>query len=191
VLKRLFGWRPDVAGGLGRVARTVTDHPIATVAVVVALALVGLAFALRLEPSASTDTLVGRDTETFKATEQFRDRFGDDSVIVLVRGDLQRTVLTDDLGRLVAFEQCLSGNAPANVRAELPPVCAQLAREKLAKVVYGPGTFISVAVAEIQKGFQTRQAQARAPQSNTSWLDGPPRTTPRRSSSGTCGWSSS
>jgi len=162
VLKKLFGRRPDVAGWLGRVARTVTDHPIATVAVVVALALVGLAFALRLEPSASTDTLVGRDTETFKATEKFRDRFGDDAVIVLVRGDLQRTVLTEDLQRLISLEQCLAGNAPATVRAELPPVCNQLAREKPAKVVYGPGTFINVAVNEIQKGFQARQAQTAA-----------------------------
>jgi uncharacterized protein len=162
VLKKLFGWRPDVASGLGRVARTVTDHPIATVAVVVALALVGLALALRLEPSASTDTLVGRDTDTFKATEKFRDEFGDDAVIVLVRGDLQRTILTEDLQRLIGLEQCLSGNAPASMRADLPPVCNQLAREKPAQVVYGPGTFINVAVTEIQKGFQARQAEAAA-----------------------------
>ncbi|HEX8054835.1 MAG TPA: MMPL family transporter [Thermoleophilaceae bacterium] len=162
MLKRLFGWRPDVAGGLGRVARTVTGHPIATVAVVVALALVGLALALRLEPSASTDTLVGRDTATFKATEKFRDRFGDDAVIIMVRGDLQRTILTEDLQRLVTLEQCLAGNAPAAARAELPPVCDKLARAKPAQVVYGPGTFINVAVTEIQKGFQTRQAQAAA-----------------------------
>jgi hypothetical protein len=140
----------------------VADHPVATVAVVVALALVGVALASRLEPSASTDTLAGRDTETFKATEQFRERFGDDAVIVMVRGDLQRTVLTDDLQRLLSFEQCLAGNAPAAMRAELPPVCDQLARAKAAQVVYGPGTFISVAVQEIQKGYQVKQAQAAA-----------------------------
>jgi uncharacterized protein len=162
VLKRLFGWRPDVAGRLGRVARTVTDHPIATVAVVVALALIGLALATRLEPSASTDTLVGRDTDTFKATERFRDRFGDDAVIVLVRGDLQRTILTEDLRRLVALEQCLAGNAPPQVRAEFPPVCNRLSKSRPAQVVYGPGTFISVAVQEIQKGFQAKQSQAAA-----------------------------
>ena len=137
-----------------------TAHPVVTVAVVVALALVGLALALRLEPSSSTDTLVGRDSETFKATEKFRERFGDDAVIVMVKGDLQRTVLTEDLQRLVAFEQCLSGNAPASMRADLPPVCNDLAREKPAQVVYGPGTFINVAVTEIQKGFQARQRDA-------------------------------
>ena len=148
--------------GLGRVARTVTDHPIVTVAVVVALALVGAGLALRLDPSASTDTLVGRDTEAFRATERFRDRFGDDAVIVLVRGDLQKTVLTSDLGRLIGLEGCLSGNVPEASLAQLPPQCRQLARDKPARVVYGPGTFINVAVGELQDGFQRKQAEAAA-----------------------------
>ena len=139
-----------------------TDHPIATVAVVVALALIGVALASQLKPSASTDTLAGRDTETFKATEKFRERFGDDAVIVLVRGDLQRTILTEDLQRLVALEQCLAGTAPPGARTEMPPVCTKLAKEKPAQVVYGPGTFISVSVQEIQKGIQVKQAQAAA-----------------------------
>src|ERR687885_2905992 len=93
----------------GRVARLVTERPVATVAVVGALALVGVALALRLEPSASTDTLVGRNTEAFRATERFRKVFGDESVIVMVRGNLQRTLLTSDLLRLIAVEGCLSG----------------------------------------------------------------------------------
>ena len=46
------------------------------------------ALALRLEPSAATDTLVGRGADTYKATERYRERFGDHSVIVLVRGEL-------------------------------------------------------------------------------------------------------
>src|SRR2546423_5319966 len=143
----------------GRVARLVTERPVATVAVVGALALIGAALALRLEPSASTDTLVGRDTAAFKATERFRKQFGDESVIVLVKGTLQRTVLTSDLSRLIGLEGCLSGNAPAQALTELPPECAALSRTKPAKVVYGPGTFINTAVAQIQKGFQAKQAQ--------------------------------
>ncbi|MEA2473347.1 MAG: uncharacterized protein QOE06_1262 [Thermoleophilaceae bacterium] len=151
-----------MAGALGRLARTVSDHPVVTVAVVIALALVGVALATRLQPSASTDTLVGKNSETFKATERFRNRFGDDAVIVLVRGDLQRTILTDDLQRLIALEQCLAGNAPEQVRLAMPPVCNDLARERPAQVVYGPGTFLSVAVQEIQKGYQAKQAEAAA-----------------------------
>ena len=44
----------------GRIVRVVGTHPVATVAVVAALAVVGLALALRLEPSASTDSILGK-----------------------------------------------------------------------------------------------------------------------------------
>ena len=49
------------------------------------------ALALRLEPSAATDTLVGRGADTYKATERYRERFGDHSVIVLVARRAART----------------------------------------------------------------------------------------------------
>jgi hydrophobe/amphiphile efflux-3 (HAE3) family protein len=164
VLRRLFG-RPGEGGAreyFGRVARVVTEHPIATVAVVGALALIGTALALRLEPSASTDTLVGRNTAAFKATERFRKVFGDESVIVMVRGNLQRTTLTNDLADLIRLEGCLSGNVPAKSLKQLPSECSKLARLKPAKVVYGPGTFINTAVAQIQKGFQAKQQETEA-----------------------------
>src|SRR2546423_1060858 len=145
----------------GRVARVAPRRPVATVAVVGALALIGAALALRLEPSASTDTLVGRDTAAFKATERFRKQFGDESVIVMVKGNLQRSVLTSDLSRLIGLEGCLSGNTPLRVLRDLPPECAEFTRTKPAKVVYGPGTFVNTAVAQIQTGFQAKQAEAQ------------------------------
>ncbi|MEA2388797.1 MAG: uncharacterized protein QOG41_1570, partial [Thermoleophilaceae bacterium] len=163
MLRRLFG-RPGEGGArefFGRIGRLVTQHPVATVAVVAALALIGTALALRLEPSASTDTLVGRNTDAFKATERFRRQFGDESVIVMVRGNLQRTVLTNDLSHLIGLEGCLSGNTPAAALKDLPPECTELAHKKPAKVVYGPGTFINTAVAQIQNGFQAKQAEAQ------------------------------
>ena len=143
----------------GRVARLVIQRPLATVAVVGALALIGLVLALGLEPSASTDTLVGRNTAAFKATERFRKQFGGETVVVLVQGNLQHTVLTSDLARLIGLEGCLSGNVPPKALRELPPECTTLARTKPAKVVYGPGTFIHTAAEQIQKGFQARQEQ--------------------------------
>ena len=142
-----------------RIVRAVARRPRLVLAVVVALALAGAALALRLEPSAGTDTLVDEGTASFQATERYRDRFGDEAVIVLVKGDLQRTMLTPDLGRLVSLEGCLSGNVPAEGLKELPPVCTDLAREKPAKVVYGPGTFVNTAANEILKGFEARRAE--------------------------------
>ncbi|HEX2232827.1 MAG TPA: hypothetical protein VHG69_05635, partial [Thermoleophilaceae bacterium] len=94
----------------GRVVRAVTARPLIVLVVVGVLALAGAALALRLEPSSATDTLVDRSSETFEATERFKRDFGDEAVIVLVKGDLQRTVLTSDLGRLLTLEGCLSGN---------------------------------------------------------------------------------
>src|SRR5437870_9123340 len=107
----------------GRIVATVGAHPVATVCVVAALALIGLALALRLEPSASTDTLVGKGSDTAKATDSFRRQFGDDAIVVLVRGQLQYTTETSDLGRLIGLEGCLSGNVPKQALPQLPKQC--------------------------------------------------------------------
>ena len=50
----------------------------------------GLALALRLQPDAGVDTLVGTSSPAYAATQTLRERFGDDAIIVLVRGDLQQ-----------------------------------------------------------------------------------------------------
>jgi hydrophobe/amphiphile efflux-3 (HAE3) family protein len=143
----------------GRVADTVSARPLTTLAIVGALALAGLALALQLKPSASTDSLVGRSSAASQATERFRNQFGDEAVVVLVRGDLQRTVLTEDVNRLVGLEGCLSGNVPKARLSALPPQCAELASFKPAKVVYGPGTFLNTATEQIQRGFQEKKAE--------------------------------
>ena len=95
--------------------RAAARRPLAAGLIVAALALTGAAFALRLHPSARTDTLVGRGSDAYRATTELHARFGDDAVIVLVRGDLRRSVLTDDLGRIIGLEGCISGRVPANV----------------------------------------------------------------------------
>src|SRR3954470_18253337 len=152
---------------LGRVARTVTDHPVATISVVVALALAGLGLALQLEPSASTDSLVGESSEAAQATKRFHEQFGDEAIVVLVKGPLERTVLTKDLGSLLGLEGCLSGNVPPGPRgqealAKLPEACHGLAAKKPVKVVYGPGTFIHTAADQITNGYLAKQQQAQA-----------------------------
>jgi hydrophobe/amphiphile efflux-3 (HAE3) family protein len=154
----------SVKGGLERAARAATRRPWAVVAVVVLLALAGGGLALGLEPSAGTDTLVGRGSDTFKATERYHERFGDDAVLVLVKGDLTRTVLTSDIQRVLSLEGCIAGNIPRNVT---PPggrrgVCAAFGRDKPVRVVYGPGTFINEAVRQIQEQFVAQQQDSAA-----------------------------
>ena len=132
------------------------------------LALLGGGLALwRLSPSASTSTLVGSGSSAGRATTVVHQRFGDDAVYVLVRGDLARLVLTSDLNRLLGLEGCLAGNIPAGATAPggAGGPCAALARSKPVRVVYGPGTFINSSVEEITKQLQA-QTRARAAQAD-------------------------
>src|SRR5690349_1917235 len=100
---------------LERIVRAATRRPLVTVAVVALLALGGGLAALRLEPDAGTDTLVSKGSDPAKATNELHRRFGDDAVIVMVRGPLTKVVLTQDLERLIGLEGCISGNVPKNV----------------------------------------------------------------------------
>jgi uncharacterized protein len=141
----------------GRFVRAVTAKPLIVLAIVGVLALAGAALALRLEPSSATDTLVDRSSETFEATERFKRDFGDEAVIVMVKGNLQRTVLTSDLGRVLRLEGCLSGNVPEKGLKDLPRQCREIAELKPAKVVFGPGTFINTATRQISGEFIARR----------------------------------
>src|SRR5215813_10446517 len=152
------------AAAFARLVRFVARRPIPVLAGVGLLAVLAAVFALRLEPSASTDTLVNKSSSSFKATEQFKKQFGDDAVVVLVKGDLQRTLLTSDLRTLIELEGCLSGNVPAKSivskgqviavgRDRMPPECTTFAKTKPARVVFGPGTFTNTAVERIGQGF--------------------------------------
>jgi uncharacterized protein len=124
-------------------------HARAVLAVGALVAVAAAVLATRLDTDAGTDTLVDRDSETFQATERFREQFGDDAVVVLVKGDLRRLVLTSNLGRLLRLEGCLAGNVPEDVKP-LPGPCAEIAEMRPAKVVYGPATFLNQAALGIQ-----------------------------------------
>ncbi len=150
-----------------RIVRAVARRPLVPLVGVALLAVAGTLLALRLEPSTGTDTLVSQGSETFEQTEAFKRDFGDDAVVVLVKGDLQRTLLTDDLQRLIQLEGCLSGNVPEDGLRNLPEACRELAELEPAQVVLGPGTFVNTSVEEIGTTFTrllvgSRQAAQRA-----------------------------
>ena len=64
---------------------------------------------------------------------------------------------------MLGLEGCISGNAPAGQvpRGGEDGPCAQLARSKPVKVVFGPGTFLNEAVGQIQDEFSARVQGAR------------------------------
>ena len=84
--------------------------------------------------------------------------------MVLVRGELSNTLLTEDLGRVLRLEGCLSGNVPDTKAGlgSLPPVCREIAELKPAKVVFGPATFINTAVNGIVDEFGQAPGRRRS-----------------------------
>lgn len=156
----------------GRIARGADRRPARVLVVAALLVALGAGLALRLEPSAATDTLVGRSSDGFQATERYRERFGDHSIVVLVRGSLPSLVLTENLGKLLRLEGCLSGNKPrgAQVPGGARSPCGELERTRPVQVVYGPGTFINTAVNEINSQLQSL-LQAKAAQAERAARD--------------------
>jgi hypothetical protein len=147
-----------VSRPLHRAAALATRRPALVLALTAVLALAGFALALRLQPDAGIDTLVGKGTTSYRATADYRARFGDDPVIILVRGDLTKLLLTQDLERLIGLEGCISGNTPARVvpAGGVSGPCGRLRASKPVKVVFGPGTFINEATRQLGAGFVRR-----------------------------------
>src|SRR5512133_3506757 len=154
-----------LSGLLRAVMGAAARRPLLVGLAVGLLALAGGVLALRLQPTAATDTLVGRGSASFAATERLHQRVGDEAVYVLVREPVTQLTLTSDVLRVQGLEGCIPGNLP---KGRTPPggangPCAQLARSKPAKVVFGPGTFLNEAVGQIQDQFSA-ESTARAAQ---------------------------
>ena len=124
------------------------------------LALAAGFAATRLPTDAGTDTLVDTDTASYRATQHVREVFGEEPVVVLAQGDLQRLVLTSNLGRLLRLEGCLSGKVPEGAKP-IPGPCAELAQSGFVQFAAGPATFLNEAVIQIDR--QLRRLATRVP----------------------------
>jgi uncharacterized protein len=152
---------------LARIAGRAVERPTPVIVAAVLLTLIGAVAALRLEASRSPDSLVNRGSGTYAATQSFYDRFGAEPVEILVKGDLDQLLLTDNLGRLLALESCLSGKATGGqvIGGEpAPPACAGIARLDPSFVVFGPATYLNqfAIAAEKQYTQQSRLAILQA-----------------------------
>ncbi len=116
--------------------------------------------ATRLPIDAGTGTLVDPGTASYRATQHVRQVFGEEPVVVLAEGNLQRLVLTANLGRLLRLEGCLSGKVPEGAKP-IPGPCAELARQRPVKSLIGPATFLNEAVIQVDR--QLRRLAARVP----------------------------
>jgi uncharacterized protein len=135
---------------LSSVADWAVRHAKAVLAVTLLLAIGAAVVATRLPTDAGVDTLVDSGAPSYRATQEVRREFGEEPVVVLAEGDLQRIVLTANLGRLLRLEGCLSGKVPAGARA-IPGPCAELAEMEPVRSVVGPATFLNEAVIQIDR----------------------------------------
>jgi hypothetical protein len=142
-----------------RVAGIAVRWPWLVIVAIVALTGAGIFAATRLDTSAGTDTLVSKDSSEFQATQDFHQKFGDEPVIVLVKEDLRKLVLTKDLEPLFELEECFAGGTqlaqalPHKTKEPLPPVCDQIAKLHPSHSVFGPATFLFLSVAGIQQAL--------------------------------------
>ncbi|WP_320672615.1 efflux RND transporter permease subunit [Patulibacter defluvii] len=142
---------------MARLVAATLRHPrrVAAVALLLlALAVVGLT---QLGTSAAVRTVVGTGSEAYRADRESARLFGDEAIVVLVKEKATDLTLTDDIGRVISLEGCLAGKIPADaptVPGGADGPCAQLRELAPAKVVYGPGTFVNSALAELDAQIQ-------------------------------------
>jgi uncharacterized protein len=145
---------------LSGVAAWAVRHARSVLAVSAVLAVAATVAATQLPTNAGTDTLVDTDTESYRATQQVRDVFGEEPVVVVAEGDLQELILTPNLGRLLRLEGCLSGSVPKGAKP-LPGPCTELAELDPVQFLAGPATFLNGAVIKIDE--QLRRLAATVP----------------------------
>jgi hydrophobe/amphiphile efflux-3 (HAE3) family protein len=146
---------------LSSVAAWAARHARAVLAISAALAVAAAVLATTLPTDAGTGTLVDSDTPAYRATQDLRQTFGEDPVVVLARGDLQKLLLTSDLGQLLRLEGCLSGKLPPGAKP-IPGPCTELAEQNPVEFVTGPATFLNEAVIQISRQL-TRMAATVPP----------------------------
>jgi len=133
---------------LGRVAAWAARHAQPLVAVSAVLAIAAAVAATQLPTDAGVDTLADSSSPTVEATERVRQDFGEEPIVVLVKGELPELLLGDDLFRLLRLEGCLSGKVPKGAEA-IPGPCAELAESGAVEFLTGPATFLNESVVQI------------------------------------------
>jgi uncharacterized protein len=137
----------------GRAAARAARHARAVLAVAVALAVGAGVGATQVSTEAGTSTLVDSGSASYQATQRVRQDFGEEPVVVLVKGELPNLILTDDIFKLLRLEGCLSSKAPKGAKP-IPGPCAELAAMEPVEFLSGPATFLNEAVVQIDSQLE-------------------------------------
>lgn len=140
----------SAGNSLAHIAAWAVRRARLVLAVCVLLALAAVFVATQLPTDAATSTLVDSDSASYRATQEVKRDFGEEPVVVLAEGDLQKLILTSNLGRLLRLEGCLSGKAPKGARP-IPGPCTELAEEDPVRSLVGPATFLNEATIQVER----------------------------------------
>jgi hydrophobe/amphiphile efflux-3 (HAE3) family protein len=133
----------------GRVAAWAARHARFLVAASLLVAILAAVGATRLSTDAGVGTLVDSGSETYEATQRVRQDFGEEPVVVLVKGELPQLILTQNIFKLLRLEGCLSGKVPKEAKP-IPGPCTELARLHAVEFLTGPATFLNESVVQIE-----------------------------------------
>ncbi len=132
----------------GAVAAWSARHARAVLAVAALVAIGAAVAATQVDTDAGLGTLVGKGDPTYRATQRVRQEFGEEPVVVLVKGSLPKLLRGKNLLRLLRLEGCLSGKVPKEAKP-LPGACAEIAALRPVSFLAGPATFLNEAVVQI------------------------------------------
>jgi hydrophobe/amphiphile efflux-3 (HAE3) family protein len=138
----------NIPSRLGSLAAWAVRHARVVLAVGLVVAIAAAIGATQISTDAAVGTLVDTDTSTYQATQQVRDNFGEEPVVVLAQGDLQRLILTSNIFKLLRLEGCLAAKVPQGA-TPLPGPCTELAAMEPVEFLSGPATFLNEAVVQI------------------------------------------
>lgn len=133
----------------GRVAAWAARHARLLVVVSLLVAALAAVGATQISTDAGVGTLVDSGSDTYEATQAVRRDFGEEPVVVLVKGELPQLILTQNIFKLLRLEGCLSGKVPKGVKP-IPGPCAELARLHAVEFLAGPATFLNESVVQIE-----------------------------------------
>ncbi|HEX6456028.1 MAG TPA: MMPL family transporter [Solirubrobacterales bacterium] len=133
----------------GRVAAWAAGHARPLLAVTVVAAVGAAVGATQIPTDAGVGTLTDSGSATYRATQQVREEFGEEPVVVLVKGELPRLILTRNVFKLLRLEGCLSSKVPKGAKA-IPGPCAELADMHAVEFLSGPATFLNESVVQIE-----------------------------------------
>ena len=137
----------------GAIAAWSVRHARAVLVVAGVVAIAAAVAATQVDTDAGLSTLVGKGDPTYEATQRVRDEFGEEPVVVLVKGSLPKLLLGKDIYKLLRLEGCLSGKVPKGAKP-LPGACAEIAAMEPVSFLAGPATFLNEAVVQIEEQLE-------------------------------------